>query len=314
MKKNRTIMIYVHGESDPQFVRSTWCQSAIPCTSGRSAPTMPQPPAMEHKFPPLAIHLHFQCDDMVRYGPPNNTYPPPARHQRAYYRYVPPRPYTRPCVVRLCAEDLALPTGAGSGPVLSTSSDFAASRGKRGCASHQLCSCKMGTQTHKHTYALEDAAHVCFECEYHTAIRRPLQAAATAWCHEAGTSPSKSGLAGAICWAAVDGLHAAGRCLLPVRAALRDCAVAFYAKAMAIRYNKFFANSDSSSTLCPPPTTRVPQTWTCCAVQIATRVPLSLYLGPRLVNVVSLRTRPNSLYLQNKLSPYPDALRCGSPR
>jgi hypothetical protein len=32
----------------------------------------------------------------------------------------------------------------------------------------------------------------------------------------------------------------------------------------------------------------LPQTWTCCAVQIATRVPLSLYLGPRLVNVVSL--------------------------
>ena len=32
----------------------------------------------------------------------------------------------------------------------------------------------------------------------------------------------------------------------------------------------------------------LPQTWTCCAVQIVTRVPLSLYLGPRLVNVVSL--------------------------
>jgi hypothetical protein len=43
-------------------------------------------------------------------------------------------------------------------------------------------------------------------------------------------------------------------------------------------------------------------------VQIVTRVPLSLYLGPRLVNVVSLRKRPNSLYLQNKLSPYLDAL------
>ena len=45
----------------------------------------------------------------------------------------------------------------------------------------------------------------------------------------------------------------------------------------------------------------LPQTWTCCAVQIVTRVPLSLYLGPRLVNVVSLRKRPNSLYLQHKL-------------
>jgi hypothetical protein len=31
----------------------------------------------------------------------------------------------------------------------------------------------------------------------------------------------------------------------------------------------------------------LPQQWTCSAVQIVTRVPLSLYLGPRLVNVVS---------------------------
>jgi hypothetical protein len=52
----------------------------------------------------------------------------------------------------------------------------------------------------------------------------------------------------------------------------------------------------------------LPQTWTCSAVQIATRVSLSLYLGPRLVNVVSLRKRPNFLYLQHKLSPCPDAL------
>jgi hypothetical protein len=47
-----------------------------------------------------------------------------------------------------------------------------------------------------------------------------------------------------------------------------------------------------------------------CAVQIATRVPLSLYhlyLGPPLVNVVSLRKRPNSLSLQNKLPPCPGA-------
>jgi hypothetical protein len=32
----------------------------------------------------------------------------------------------------------------------------------------------------------------------------------------------------------------------------------------------------------------LPQQWTCSAVQIVTRVPLSLYLGPRLVNVVSV--------------------------
>jgi hypothetical protein len=32
----------------------------------------------------------------------------------------------------------------------------------------------------------------------------------------------------------------------------------------------------------------LPQQWTCSAMQIATRVPLLLYLGPRLVNVVSL--------------------------
>jgi hypothetical protein len=39
----------------------------------------------------------------------------------------------------------------------------------------------------------------------------------------------------------------------------------------------------------------LPQTWTCCAVQIVARVPLLLYLGPRLANVVSLRKRPNSI-------------------
>jgi hypothetical protein len=50
----------------------------------------------------------------------------------------------------------------------------------------------MGAQTH----TLEDAAYARFKCEYYTAIRRPLQAAATA--------PSKSGLAGAIRWAAAD--------------------------------------------------------------------------------------------------------------
>jgi hypothetical protein len=43
------------------------------------------------------------------------------------------------------------------------------------------------------------------------------------------------------------------------------------------------------------------------------RVPLSLYLGPRSVNAVSLRKRPNSLYLQHKLSPYPGALQHLSP-
>jgi hypothetical protein len=60
---------------------------------------------------------------------------------------------------------------------------------------------------------------------------------------------------------------------------------------------------------CPPPTTlsKLLGPWTCSAVQIATRVPLSLYLGPRLVNAVSLRKRPNSLYLQHKLSPCPAA-------
>jgi hypothetical protein len=51
-------------------------------------------------------------------------------------------------------------------------------------------------------------------------------------------------------------------------------------------------------------------------VQIVTRVPLSLYLGPRLVNVVSLRKRPNlrilmlfNIFLHFRLiEPLPDAI------
>jgi hypothetical protein len=44
----------------------------------------------------------FNADDMARY------LPPPARHQPAYYRCVPPWPHARPCVVRLSAQDVAL--------------------------------------------------------------------------------------------------------------------------------------------------------------------------------------------------------------
>ena len=96
---------------------------------------------------------------------------------------------------------------------------------------------------------------MAFECEYYTAIRRPLQAAATAWCHEVGTSPSKSGLAGAIRWAATDCMpQGAVRAAHPAAgAALRDCAVAFYAKAMAIRYNKSKTSSSVSKAAASQP-------------------------------------------------------------
>jgi hypothetical protein len=54
----------------------------------------------------------------------------------------------------------------------------------------------------------------------------------------------------------------------------------------------------------------LPQTsWTCCAVQIVTRVPLSLYLGPRLVNVVSLRKRPTATRAATPTIPLPTATR-----
>jgi hypothetical protein len=88
-----------------------------------------------------------------------------------------------------------------------------------------------------------------------TAIRRPLQAAATAWCHEAGTSPSKSGLAGAIRWAATVRMpQGAVRAAHPAAgAALRDCAVKFYAKAMAIRYNKSKTSSSVSKAAASQP-------------------------------------------------------------
>jgi hypothetical protein len=97
--------------------------------------------------------------------------------------------------------------------------------------------------------------HVCFECEYYTAIRRPLQAAATAWYHEARTSPSKSGLAGAIRWSATDCMPQGDvRAAHPAAgAALQDCAVAFYAKAMAIRYNKSKTSSSVSKAAASQP-------------------------------------------------------------
>jgi hypothetical protein len=55
---------------------------------------------------------------------------------------------------------------------------------------------------------------------------------------------------------------------------------------------------------CPP--LPLPQQWTCSAVQIATRVPLSLYLGPRLVNVVSLAYKlltANHVLIMQQISP-----------
>ena len=90
---------------------------------------------------------------------------------------------------------------------LSTNSDFAICRGKRGCVAHQACSCTAGTQAH----ALEDTAHVCFECEYYTTTRPPLLAAAQKWCRETGTPPGKAGLASAIHWAATNCMPPTGR-------------------------------------------------------------------------------------------------------
>jgi hypothetical protein len=49
----------------------------------------------------------------------------------------------------------------------------------------------------------------------------------------------------------------------------------------------------------------LPRTWTCSAVQIVTRVPLSLYLGPRLANAVSLAykilTASHVLFMQHRV-------------
>jgi hypothetical protein len=96
-----------------------------------------------------------------------------------------------------------------------------------------------------------------------------------------------------------------GMCLLNY---LQSCLVLSYTR-LVLGERSPLGRAAALLARCPPPMIiPLPQTWTCCAVQIVTRVPLSLYLGPRLVNVVSLRKRPNSLHLQHKLSPYPDAL------
>ena len=99
------------GSLHPRTLSGRWCRcrSAIPCTSDRSAPTMPASGYMEHPIPYSdANHVHFQCRRYGAVWAAQCHLPPPARHQRAYYRCVPPRPHTRPCVARLCAEDIAL--------------------------------------------------------------------------------------------------------------------------------------------------------------------------------------------------------------
>ena len=192
----------------------------------------------------------FNADDMARYGPPNTTCPPqPGTSQHTIAAYL--HAGRTPGPAWFTSAPKMSPYRRRLWAKLSTNSDFAVCRGKRGCASHQLCSCKMGAQTH----TLEDAAHVCFECEYYSAIRRPLQAAATAWCQEAGTPPSKSGLAGAIHWAATDRMpQGAVRAANPAAGdSLRDSAVAFYAKAMAIRYNKSNTSSVMSKAAASQP-------------------------------------------------------------
>jgi hypothetical protein len=75
------------------------------------------------------------------------------------------------------------------------------------------------------------------------------------WCHEAGTSPSKSGLAGATRWAAMDCMpQGAVRAAHPAAGdALRDCAVAFDDKVMAIRYNKTKTSSSASKAAASQP-------------------------------------------------------------
>jgi hypothetical protein len=81
---------------------------------------------------------------ITTYGPPNTTCPPQSgtsQHTIAAYlhghtlgpAWFASAPKMSPYRRRLWAN-------------FSTNSDFAVCRGKRGCASHQLCSCKMGAQ------------------------------------------------------------------------------------------------------------------------------------------------------------------------
>jgi hypothetical protein len=102
---------------------------------------------------------------------------------------------------------------------LSTGSDFAVIR-KHGCASHQL---------------VQDGY-----TNTHTRRRSARVLRVRVWCHEAGTSHPSPGSS----MRSAGRPHTATDCMPQgaVRAAagdaLQDCVVAFYAKAMAIRYNK----------------------------------------------------------------------------
>ena len=150
-------------------------------------------------FPTLsATPTNFGADDMARYGPPNTTCPPqPGTSEHTIAAYLRGR---APGPAWFASAPMISPYRRRLWAKLSTNSDFAICRGKRGCVAHQACSCTAGTQAH----ALEDTAHVCFECEYYTTTRPPLLAAAQKWCRETGTPPGKAGLASAIHWAATN--------------------------------------------------------------------------------------------------------------
>jgi hypothetical protein len=105
------------------------------------------------------------------------------------------------------------------------------------------------------------------------------------------------------------------RCLLllsPGPMIVRPCLVLSYTR-LVLGERSPLGRAAALLARCPPPTTSNLDLLCGADRHPSSPFALYLYLGPRLVNVVSLRKRPNSLYLQNKLSPYLDALQHLSP-
>jgi hypothetical protein len=111
--------------------------------------------------------------ELAKYGPRNATCPAqPGSSEHAVEVYLAARPRGE-AVWYVVAPGLT-PYRHRLRAKLTTGSDFAVCRGKRGATSYQSCTCR--------AQALETTTHALFECEFYDAIRSPLIAASAAWC------------------------------------------------------------------------------------------------------------------------------------
>ena len=183
--------------------------------------------------------------ELAKYGPRNATCPAqPGSSEHAVEAYLAARP--RGEAAWYVVDPGLTPYRRRLWAKLTTGSDFAVCRGKRGATSHQSCTCR--------ARALETTTHALFECEFYDAIRPPLIAASTAWCLESGIPANDAGRAAALRWAATALRPACASASASASAdcVLRDSIATFYAQAMSIRFNKSTSKSTDQGAASQP--------------------------------------------------------------